>query len=62
MYIFAGAYLFNHFEDWNIITAAYFCYITLSTIGFGDYVPGQNMSDPNRNTNLIIGAIYIFFG
>ena len=58
----AGGYLFNYFESWPVVTGIYFCYVTLSTIGFGDYVPGQNMNDPNRNTNLIIGAIYIFFG
>ena len=58
----AGGYLFNYFESWPVVTGIYFCYVTLSTIGFGDYVPGQNMNDPTRNTNLIIGAIYIFFG
>ncbi len=62
LYLLAGGYLFNYFESWPVVTGIYFCYVTLSTIGFGDYVPGQNMNDPNRNTNLIIGAIYIFFG
>lgn len=37
-YIFLGAIIFNRFEGWTLIESVYFCYITLSTIGFGDYV------------------------
>ena len=37
-YICLGAFMFNKFEGWTMIESVYFCYITLSTIGFGDYV------------------------
>ena len=37
-YIFLGALMFNKFEGWTLIQSVYFCYITLATIGFGDYV------------------------
>ena len=37
-YIYLGALMFNKFEDWSMRESIYFCYITLSTIGFGDYV------------------------
>ncbi len=30
--------------------------------GFGDYVPGQNSSDPLANLKLLIGAVYALFG
>ena len=33
-YIFAGAVLFTLWEDWDYLTGSYFCFITLSTIGF----------------------------
>lgn len=33
IYIVAGAALFNYFENWEPVTAAYFCFITLATIG-----------------------------
>jgi hypothetical protein len=37
-YICLGGLMFSKFEDWTLIESIYFCYITLSTIGFGDYV------------------------
>jgi hypothetical protein len=37
-YICLGAIMFNKSEGWTMIESIYFCYITLSTIGFGDYV------------------------
>ncbi len=37
-YIFLGAFMFNKFEGWTMVQAVYFCYITLATVGFGDYV------------------------
>ena len=41
LYIVLGAVLFSMWEDWEMSEAAYFCFITLATIGFGDFVPGQ---------------------
>ena len=41
LYIVLGAVLFSMWEDWEASEAAYFCFITLATIGFGDFVPGQ---------------------
>ena len=43
-YIMLGAFLFALSEDWDTLVAAYFCFITLSTIGFGDYVPGTSLA------------------
>ena len=33
LYIILGAVIFNQFEGWSMIQSAYFCYITLATIG-----------------------------
>lgn len=38
-YIAAGALLFSVWEGWNFIDAFYFVFVTLSTVGFGDFVP-----------------------
>ncbi|UJR15593.1 hypothetical protein I4U23_002529 [Adineta vaga] len=61
-YIWIGSVLFHNFEGWSMTEAGYFCFITLATIGFGDFVPGQRKDDPNASAKLILGAIYVLFG
>lgn len=34
--------VFSHVEGWSFSEGFYFAFITLSTIGFGDYVVGEN--------------------
>lgn len=61
-YIFGGAVLFGLWEGWDWLQSAYFCFITLSTIGFGDVVPGTDFDNPQATAQLILGAIYVLFG
>lgn len=45
-YVAIGAFLFRIWEvDWTPIDGAYFAVITISTIGFGDLVPGNGRFD-----------------
>ena len=39
--ITCGAALFTHYESWSYFDSIYYCVITLTTIGFGDYVALQ---------------------
>ena len=32
-YIIAGAFMFSEWEEWSFLDSAYFCFITLTTIG-----------------------------
>lgn len=61
-YIFGGALLFGLWENWDNLQSAYFCFITLSTIGFGDVVPGTDFDNPTATAQMILGAIYVLFG
>lgn len=61
-YIFGGAVLFGLWEGWDWLQSAYFCFITLSTIGFGDVVPGTDFENPQAQAQLLLGAVYVLFG
>ncbi|GFW58203.1 TWiK family of potassium channels protein 7 [Trichonephila clavipes] len=41
LFILLGAVLFAFLEDWDMLSSGYFTFITLTTIGFGDYFPGK---------------------
>ncbi|CAL8142730.1 unnamed protein product [Orchesella dallaii] len=56
-YIVGGAYLFSNWEDWNFLDSAYFCFITLTTIGFGDFVPTQD-----SESSIALCSLYLLFG
>ncbi|XP_012136396.1 open rectifier K[+] channel 1 isoform X2 [Megachile rotundata] len=47
MFIFFPAFLFSHYEGWSYDEAVYYAFVTLTTIGFGDYVAGQDNSKGN---------------
>lgn len=60
-YIFGGAFLFEKWEGWKFLDSAYFCFITLTTIGFGDFVPAQNVKD-NAEISIALCSLYLLFG
>ncbi|KAL8576927.1 hypothetical protein ACOMHN_065654 [Nucella lapillus] len=62
-YILGGAVMFTVWEtDWNFLEGSYFCFITLSTIGFGDFVPGTSLDPLAAQEKWIMCCIYLLLG
>ncbi|XP_063079797.1 potassium channel subfamily K member 3a [Engraulis encrasicolus] len=58
-----GAVAFSRYEDWSFFHAYYYCFITLTTIGFGDYVALQRDNALQNNPKYVAFAfIYILTG
>ena len=61
--LLCGAAIFVNFEDWPFLDGAYYSFVSLSTIGFGDLVP--NFSDENGQVNagkLVVTWLFLVFG
>lgn len=62
-YLSLGALMFGLWEkDWSFLIGCYFCFITLSTIGFGDFVPGTSLDPSASQAKLVLCSMYIVFG
>ncbi|XP_047738950.1 uncharacterized protein LOC108680332 isoform X2 [Hyalella azteca] len=60
-YILGGAVLFSGWENWEFLDSVYFCFITLTTIGFGDFVPAQEGKE-NQELSIALCSLYLLFG
>ncbi|XP_030643228.1 potassium channel subfamily K member 17-like [Chanos chanos] len=54
--------LFKEYEGWTYAQAIYYCFITLSTIGFGDYVADDNPDLVYPQWYGCLLGAWIFFG
>lgn len=54
-YIFCGAAVYSLWEEWSFFESCYFVFISMSTIGFGDYVPKHPIY-------MMTSIIYLVFG
>ena len=62
-YVCSGATLFALWEEeWDYLIGSYFVFVTLSTIGFGDFVPGDNNGSWSSQEKQILCTMYLMFG
>ena len=69
VFVVGGAVLFSVWEGWGYVDGSYFCFTSLLTIGFGDFVPGQTIYSRRDNgaqgavdSKLILCAVYLLLG
>jgi hypothetical protein len=55
MYIFLGGLMYTCWEDWGYLDSFYFVFISISTIGFGDFTPAHTKY-------FIVTSVYVFIG
>ena len=63
-YVLFGGIIFKTLEGWSILDGVYFCFITLSTIGLGDLVPGNSINDSDAQAEFKLAgvALYVLIG
>ncbi|XP_044739735.1 TWiK family of potassium channels protein 7 [Chrysoperla carnea] len=62
-YICLGAIALYKLENWNLLDGIYFCFMSLTTIGFGDLVPGSEPFRKNEsNSTIWFCSFYIMSG
>lgn len=63
LYLFLGGMFFAYFEKWTFLNSMYFVFITVSTIGFGDLLPGLNDEHhTHRLYKYVFSNIYLLLG
>ncbi|XP_013865012.1 potassium channel subfamily K member 1b [Austrofundulus limnaeus] len=62
-FFFIPAVIFSVLEtNWNFLESFYFCFISLSTIGLGDYVPGEAANQRFRQLYKVGITVYLLLG
>ena len=61
--------MFQAWEEWDFVTATYFSFITLTTVGFGDYTPDNSLKNALKEgatfsdiIQMVLALTYLMFG
>lgn len=66
LFLFIGALIFSSWENWKLGPSLYFCFVTLTTIGFGDMVPEKTFIESTQSfvgvLKMAFAVVYCIFG
>ncbi|XP_075829436.1 potassium channel subfamily K member 4 isoform X4 [Microtus pennsylvanicus] len=60
LFVLTPTFVFSYMESWSKLEAIYFVIVTLTTVGFGDYVPGTGSGQNSAYQPLV--WFWILFG
>ncbi|GAB0097509.1 uncharacterized protein DMENIID0001_131480 [Sergentomyia squamirostris] len=58
-YISLGAVLFHKIQQWGVMESLYFCFASLSTIGFGDLSPQSHLAQYIASGYILVGMAVV---
>ena len=62
LFILFPSLVFHVLEDWTYGEAVYYCFVTLTTVGFGDFVPTQQRESDLAGFYRICSATWVLVG
>ena len=62
LFIFVPSLIFYAIEGWTYAEAVYYCFVSLTTVGFGDFVPAQASGTQVQAFYRICSAAWILVG
>jgi len=60
LYLVVGAAVYTQFEGWTVLEAVYFCMVTMSTVGYGDFSPSTDGTKVFTTFWVFIGVLVVF--
>ena len=60
LYLAIGAAVYTQLEGWSAMQSVYFCMVTMSTVGYGDFSPTHPWTKVITIFMILIGVIAIF--